>query len=72
MTTESELIYINECASMLGTTVDGLRGYIRRRNWDAVPKPFKRGALNAWRRQDVIAWVDEKACETRRRRGRAA
>ena len=57
---EPKLIYINECAAILGTTVDGIRGYIRRRNFGAIPKPFKRGARWAWRRRSVLDWIEGK------------
>lgn len=66
-----KLIYsTQDMASLLGISRNALSILLYRKNWDAVPPPFKLGSKRlAWRVQDVDKFFEDKALSAMREAG---
>ena len=73
-----QILYVEDMAELLGTTVDAVRHHIQRdkdRQDKALPAHFRIGRRVAWRRGEVDAFYGSKAAQAQhdqrpRRRGR--
>lgn len=55
------IFHMPDMAAAFGSSEASIRGLIARKNWDAIPSPFKLGTRWAWRAEDVEAWLVAKA-----------
>lgn len=62
-----DVMHMTELADKLETTVDAIRGHIRRRT-DAIPPWFYRGKRIVWRIATVEKWMNEKEDDAMRDR----
>lgn len=58
---EKKIYFLRDVAALLEVSENALRVMLCRRNWDAVPPPFKLGGKLAWRVQDFDAFLEGKA-----------
>lgn len=57
------LYNINELASILGFTVPAIHAHLARKNYDAVPPPFRLGRRLAWSVEAIDSWLEDKIKE---------
>lgn len=57
---QKRIYNINELASILGFTVPAVHAHLARKNYDAVPPPFRLGRRLAWSVEAVDNWLAEK------------
>lgn len=61
--TEAAVLYVPELARMIGRTESAVRAGVQR-GADWVPPAFNMGRRLAWRREDVEAWLANRARPT--------
>ncbi len=59
----SKIISRKEVAQILCTTPAAISCRVSRRDWSAVPEPFKIGKNYFWLRESVELWISEKASQ---------
>jgi len=57
------LYNINELASILGFTVPAIHAHLARKNYDAVPPPFRLGRRLSWSVQSIDLFIENKMKE---------
>lgn len=62
------LYNINELAAILGFTVSAIHGHLARKNYDAVPPPFRLGRRLAWSVEAIDQWLEDKIEEANAQR----
>lgn len=56
-----KMIYdINDLSSILGFSVSSIHAHLARKNYEAVPPPFRLGRKLAWSVKAVDAFLEEK------------
>lgn len=55
-----QLYTIGELASILGFSVSAVHAHLARKNYEAVPPPFRLGRRLMWSAEEVNKWLDEK------------
>lgn len=63
----SDVLYIHQLAEKLDTSVEAIRGHIKRRT-NAIPPWFYRGRRVVWRTTTVEQWLDDQEEEAMRER----
>jgi predicted DNA-binding transcriptional regulator AlpA len=58
--TEAAVLYVPDLARMIGRTESAIRAGVQR-GVDWVPPAFNMGRRLAWRREDVDAWLANRA-----------
>lgn len=56
---DQQVLYVPDLARLLGMTEAAVRGAYYRRS-GAIPKGFKLGAKLAWRRETVLAFLEDR------------
>lgn len=57
---EPRVIDVNELARQLGLTVPAVHAHLARKNFSAVPPPFKLGRRLAWSVEEIHKWLRAK------------
>ena len=60
---QKRLYNINELASILGFTVPAIHAHLARKNYSAVPPPFRLGRRLAWSVQSIDSFIENKMKE---------
>jgi len=72
VSSERQLLNAQGLSQLLGISVQAVRSYTSRKNWDHVPPPGRFGNLNKWSVRQYDEWLAEKETAAKQEAARQA